>query len=56
MPVFFLGLHNISYKAICRWLLLVLVLEVLRRGQDVNQGRVLLVLGLGQFSKRYGIS
>ena len=34
-----------SYKAICRWLLLVLGLEVPRQGQAVNQGQLMLVLG-----------
>ena len=42
-----------SYKVICRWLLLVLGLEVPRRGQAANHSQLLLVLGLGSFSKRY---
>ena len=45
--------HSISYKMSCRWLLLVLVLEVPRQDQAVNKGQLLLVLGLGQISKRY---
>ena len=35
------------YKAICRWLLLVLGLEGLRGGQAEKQGWLLLVPGLG---------
>ena len=36
-----------SYKVICRWLVLVLGLEVPKRGQAVNQDKLLLVLTLG---------
>ena len=35
-----------SYKVICRWLMLVLGLEVPRRGLAANQGQLLLVPGL----------
>ena len=45
---------SMNYKEIWQMLLLVLDLEVSRRGQAVNQGQLLLVLGLGPFSKRYG--
>ena len=44
-----------SYKALCRWLLLVHVLEVPRRGQVENQGQLLLVLDLEQLRKKYGL-
>ena len=54
LPVFCSGLQSMSYKVICRWLLLVLGLEVPRRGQGVNQGWLPLVWGLGPLSKRYG--
>ena len=50
-PVFWPESHSISYKAICRWLILVLRLEVPRKGQAVNHGRLLLVPGLGQLSE-----
>ena len=53
-PVFFPGPSNISNKATCRWLLLLLDLELPRRVQAMNQGQLLLVPGLGQLSKRYG--
>ena len=43
----------LSYKTICKWLLLVLGLEVPRLNQAVNLGWLLLVLGLGPLSKRY---
>ena len=43
-----------SYKVIFRWLLIVLGLEVPRRGQPANQGQLPLVLGLGPLSKRHG--
>ena len=46
-PVFFPGLLCLSYKAICRWLLLVLDLEIPRWSQAVNLGWLLLVLNLG---------
>ena len=45
--------HDISYKVIYRWLLLVLGLEVSRWGQAVYQGQLVLEPGLGQFRKRY---
>ena len=45
---------SMSYKVICRCLVLVLGLEVAVRGKAMNQGRLLLGLGLGQLSKRYG--
>lgn len=38
---------SMSCKAICIWLLFLLGLEVRRRSQAVNQGRLPLVLGLG---------
>ena len=44
---------DISYKAICRWLLFVLGLEMPRRGQAANHSRLLLVLGLRPLSKMY---
>ena len=53
LPVFCPGPPSVSYKAICRWLLLVLGLEVPRQGQAVNQGWLLLVPGLGQLNERY---
>ena len=53
-PVFFSGPLGISYKVISGWLLLVLDLEVPRRGSDVNQVWLLLVSGLGPLSERYG--
>ena len=45
LPVFRTGPPGMSYKAIFRWLLLVLGLEVPRRGQAANQGCWLLVQG-----------
>ena len=53
-PVFFPGPSCMSYKAIYRWLLLVLGLEGPRHSQAMNLGWLLLVLGLGPLSKRYG--
>ena len=53
LPVPCPGPPGMNYKVICRWLLLVLGLEVLRRGQAVNQGQLQLVLGLGLLSNRY---
>ena len=44
-----------SCKVMCRWLLLVLGLEVPRRGQAVNQGQLLLVLGLGHLARGEGL-
>ena len=49
--MFCLGSHSVSYKVIYRWLPLVLGMEVPRRGNIVYQ---LLLVGLGQLSKRYG--
>ena len=49
-----LGLPSMSYKAICRWLLLLLGLEVPTRGQATNQDQLLLGLGLGPLIERYG--
>ena len=40
-----------NYKAICRYLLLLLGWEVPRQNQTVNLGWLLLVLGLGLLSK-----
>ena len=55
--MFCLQSHSISYKAICRWLLLLLGLEVSgEAGPAVNQGRLLLVLGLGPLSQRCELS
>lgn len=45
-----LGPPGMSYKMIYRWLLLVLGLELSRRGQPANQDKLL----LGPFSKWYG--
>ena len=42
-----------TYKVICRWLLLVLGLEIPKLGQAMNQGQLLLVPGLGLSSKNY---
>ena len=47
------GPSGMSYKAICRFLLLVLGLEVPRGGQPVNKGWLLIVLSLGPLSKWY---
>ena len=46
--------HELLYKLICIWLLLILGLEVPRQGQAVNQGWLLLVLGPGPLRERYG--
>ena len=51
-PVFCLGLPSMSYKVIGKWLLL--MLEVSKRGQVVNESQLLLVLGLGPLSESYG--
>ena len=48
-----LGPPGMSYKAIYRWLLHMLGLEVHSVGQAVNQGWLLLVLDLGPLSKGY---
>lgn len=52
-PSFVLCLEppGISYTEICRWLLLVLGLEVPRKSQAVNQGWLLVVPGLGHLVK-----
>ena len=42
-----------SYKVICRWLVLVLGLEVPRRCKAMNQVQLLLMLGVGPLSERY---
>ena len=52
-PMFCSRRPGVSYRAICRWLLLVLGLEVPRWSQAANQGWLLLVLGLRPPSKRY---
>ena len=54
LPVFCPGPASISYKVICRWLLLVLGLEVPRRGKAANQSQLPLVSGLEPRGKRYG--
>ena len=54
LPVFCKGPFSISYKVICRWLLLVLGLEVPRRDQTVNPSQMLLVLGLGPLARGTG--
>ena len=53
LPVFCPGPPSMNYKVICRWLLLVLGLEVPRQDQAVNQEQLLLVPGLGPLSMRY---
>ena len=45
------GTPGMSYKVICRWPLLVLMLEV-PRSQAANHGWLPLVLGLGMFYKK----
>ena len=52
--LFYLGLLGIGYKVICRWLLIMLGLEVPRWSKAVNGGQLLLVRGLWPLSKRYG--
>ena len=47
---------SVSCKVICRWLLLVLDLEVPRRGQAANQCWLLLVPGLGHLAKVWAYS
>ena len=54
-PVPCLGPAGLSYKAICRWLLLALGLKVPRRGQAMNWGQLPFVAGLGPLSKTYSI-
>ena len=46
-PVVCQGPPCLSYKAILRWLPLVLGLEIPRQSQAMNLGWLLLVLGLG---------
>ena len=53
--VFCLGPLGISYKVTGSWLLLVLGLEVPWIGQAMNQGQLLLVLGLGQLTRYWGL-
>ena len=53
-PVFYPEPPNTSYK-VCRWLLLVLGMEVCRRGQALNQGWELLVSGRGPLSEKYRV-
>ena len=53
LPVPDLVPPGVSYKAVCKWLLIVLGLEVTGRGQAANQGQLPLVLGLGPLSKKY---
>ena len=53
-PVFCLGPLSMRDQVICRWLQLVVGLEVPRRGQAPNQGQLLLVLVLGQLTERDG--
>ena len=48
------GPPSMRYKVICRWLLLVLGLEVPRRDQTVNPSQMLLVLGLGPLARGTG--
>ena len=52
-PVSCLRSLSMRYKASCRWLALVLGLEVQRKGAAVNQGQLPLLLGLGSLHKRY---
>ena len=49
-----LGPPSRSYKVICRWLILVLGLEVPRRVQAANQGWLLLVLVLSHLVRDMG--
>ena len=51
--VFSPGPLSMCYKAICRWLLLVLGLKVPKRGQTANQGWLLLAPGLGPLNEMY---
>lgn len=53
LPVFCLRPPVMSYKVICRCLLLVLCLAVLRRGQLVNQSWLPFLLDLGPLNERY---
>ena len=50
-----LGSVGMNYKVICRWLLLVLVLEMPGKGQATNQGWWPLVPRLGSPSNRYRV-
>ena len=54
LAVFCIWSPYMNYKAICRWLLLVLGLEILGQSQAVNLGRLLLVPDLGPLHNRYG--
>ena len=54
LPGSCLGPPSPSYRAICKWLLPALGLEVPWSGQAANLAWLLLVLGLGPLSKRYG--
>ena len=54
LPGHYLELPGMSYKAVCRCLLLVLGWEVPRSGQTANQGQLLRVLGLEALGKRDG--
>ena len=56
LPVPCQGPSGMSYRTICRGLLLMLALEVPRRSQAANQGQLPPVPGLGPLSKRYGVS
>ena len=51
-PVFLPGLPSVNYKAVFKWLLLVLHLEV--PSQTTTQSWLLLVLVLGLLSQMYG--
>ena len=53
-PVSYAWPPGISYKAICRWMLLVLGLELPQCGQAVNQSQLFL-LGLEPLNEREGI-
>ena len=54
LPVFCPGPPSMSYKVVCRWLLLVLGLNVPRQGQTPSQGQLLLALDPGSLSERSG--
>ena len=47
------GPYGLSYEVICKWLLLILDLQVSRLGQAMNQVQLMLVPGLGLLSERY---
>ena len=53
LPVFCPGPLGMNYKEICRWLLLVLDLEVPKRCQAANQRCLPLLPGLQPLSKRH---